>query len=188
MPFTRLLLWLSNTDEGRGSLECCSPWGHRAGHDLEAEQQQQPLLRLWNHPCPTRLTSSWESESMSTAWQNWSNVSSYSMTFLPCVDGGKVTFSCTGTRHSFRVGIWVQLVRTCDLCLYRQLQTPPLSKENSLHLTPQLPDITHTSSFNSGCPCGVFLFWLPLMMIGTLFLRGNHVSDERKRTQGDFFP
>ena len=27
--------------EGQGSLVCCSPWGHRVGHDLVTEQQQQ---------------------------------------------------------------------------------------------------------------------------------------------------
>ena len=26
--------------EGQGRLACCSPWGHRVGHDLETEQQQ----------------------------------------------------------------------------------------------------------------------------------------------------
>ena len=26
--------------EGQGSLECCSPWGRRVGHDLATEQQQ----------------------------------------------------------------------------------------------------------------------------------------------------
>ena len=25
--------------EGQGSLVCCSPWGHRVGHDLMTEQQ-----------------------------------------------------------------------------------------------------------------------------------------------------
>ena len=25
--------------EGQGSLQCCSPWGHRAGRDLAIEQQ-----------------------------------------------------------------------------------------------------------------------------------------------------
>ena len=25
--------------EGQGSLVCCSPWGHRVGHDLATEQQ-----------------------------------------------------------------------------------------------------------------------------------------------------
>ena len=25
--------------DGRGSLVCCSPWGHRVGHDLATEQQ-----------------------------------------------------------------------------------------------------------------------------------------------------
>ena len=29
--------------EGQGSLACCSPWDGRVGHDLVAEQQQQPL-------------------------------------------------------------------------------------------------------------------------------------------------
>ena len=24
--------------EGQGSLACCSPWGHRVGHDLATEQ------------------------------------------------------------------------------------------------------------------------------------------------------
>ena len=27
--------------EGQGSLACCSPWGHRARHDLETEQQPE---------------------------------------------------------------------------------------------------------------------------------------------------
>ena len=27
-------------DERQGSLECCSPWGHRVRHDLVTEQQQ----------------------------------------------------------------------------------------------------------------------------------------------------
>ena len=26
--------------EGQGGLVCCSPWGHKAGHDLPTEQQQ----------------------------------------------------------------------------------------------------------------------------------------------------
>ena len=26
--------------EGQGNLVCCSPWGHRVGHDLTTEQQQ----------------------------------------------------------------------------------------------------------------------------------------------------
>ena len=26
--------------EGQGSLQCCSPWGHRVGHDSATEQQQ----------------------------------------------------------------------------------------------------------------------------------------------------
>ena len=26
--------------DGQGSLACCSPWGHRVGHDWAAEQQQ----------------------------------------------------------------------------------------------------------------------------------------------------
>ena len=26
--------------EGQGNLACCSPWGHRVGHDLVTEQQQ----------------------------------------------------------------------------------------------------------------------------------------------------
>ena len=34
-------LW--GNSEGQGSLACCSPWGHRVGHDLEMEQQQQYL-------------------------------------------------------------------------------------------------------------------------------------------------
>ena len=29
---------------GQGSLECCSPWGHGAGHDLVPEQQQTMLM------------------------------------------------------------------------------------------------------------------------------------------------
>ena len=29
----------SGDGEGQGSLMCCSPWGHRFGHDLTTEQQ-----------------------------------------------------------------------------------------------------------------------------------------------------
>jgi len=34
---------LGNT-EGQASLACCSPWGHRVGHNLAAEQQHRLLL------------------------------------------------------------------------------------------------------------------------------------------------
>ena len=30
--------------EGQGSLECCSPWGHRVRQDLEIEQQYVLIL------------------------------------------------------------------------------------------------------------------------------------------------
>ena len=30
--------------EGQGSLECCSPWGRRVGHDLATEKQQPHLV------------------------------------------------------------------------------------------------------------------------------------------------
>ena len=30
--------------EGQGTLACCSPWGHRVGHNLASEQQQQQQL------------------------------------------------------------------------------------------------------------------------------------------------
>ena len=33
--------------EGQGSLVCCSPWGHRVGHHLAAEQQSQ---LIWEEP------------------------------------------------------------------------------------------------------------------------------------------
>ena len=29
---------------GQKSLACCSPWGHRVGHDLVTEQEEQVLL------------------------------------------------------------------------------------------------------------------------------------------------
>ena len=32
--------------ERQGSLECCSPWGCRVGHDLANEQQQKTATRL----------------------------------------------------------------------------------------------------------------------------------------------
>ena len=33
--------------EGQGSIVCCSPWGHRVGHDLETEQQQAVQETSW---------------------------------------------------------------------------------------------------------------------------------------------
>ena len=27
--------------DGQGSLACCSPWGHRVGHNVETEKQQK---------------------------------------------------------------------------------------------------------------------------------------------------
>jgi len=32
--------------EGHGSLTCCSPWGHRAGHDFVTEQQKQLIYNI----------------------------------------------------------------------------------------------------------------------------------------------
>ena len=32
--------------KGQGSLVCCSPWGHRVGHDWVTEQQQIPLVLM----------------------------------------------------------------------------------------------------------------------------------------------
>ena len=34
--------------EGQGSLACCSPWGHRAGHDWESEQQLSLLFSYYS--------------------------------------------------------------------------------------------------------------------------------------------
>ena len=33
--------------EGQGSLVCCSPWGHRVGHDLATEQQKQLIIMIF---------------------------------------------------------------------------------------------------------------------------------------------
>ena len=33
--------------EGQGSLACCSPWGHRVGHNLAAKQQYLDLSFLF---------------------------------------------------------------------------------------------------------------------------------------------
>ena len=35
-------------DEGQGRLACCSPWGHRVGHDLLTEQQKQFKISTLN--------------------------------------------------------------------------------------------------------------------------------------------
>ena len=32
---------LRGQGEAQGGLACCSPWGHRVGHDWATEQQQQ---------------------------------------------------------------------------------------------------------------------------------------------------
>ena len=34
--------------DGQGSLACCSPWGHRAGHDWESEQQPSLLFSYYS--------------------------------------------------------------------------------------------------------------------------------------------
>ena len=33
--------------EGQGSLVCCSPWGHRVGHDFVTEKQQIIYFEDW---------------------------------------------------------------------------------------------------------------------------------------------
>ena len=33
--------------EGQGSLVCCSPWGHRVGHDFVTEKQQITCFEDW---------------------------------------------------------------------------------------------------------------------------------------------
>ena len=30
--------------EGQGSLACCSPWGHKVGHNWATEQQQKDYM------------------------------------------------------------------------------------------------------------------------------------------------
>ena len=35
--------------EGQGSLVCCSPWGHRVGHDWATEQQQSVVYTCLTH-------------------------------------------------------------------------------------------------------------------------------------------
>ena len=39
--------WTLGDGEGQGSLVCCSPWGHRVGHNLAAEQQYLDLSFLF---------------------------------------------------------------------------------------------------------------------------------------------
>ena len=36
----------SGDSDGQGSVVCCSPWGHRVGHDLVTEQQQQSRFKF----------------------------------------------------------------------------------------------------------------------------------------------
>ena len=38
----------SGNREGQGSLACCSPWCHRARHDLVTEQQVEERLSRWS--------------------------------------------------------------------------------------------------------------------------------------------
>ena len=35
--------------EGQGSLVCCSPWGHRIGHDLATEQYTSPHFLCFSY-------------------------------------------------------------------------------------------------------------------------------------------
>ena len=32
---------ISGDSKGQASLACCSPWGHKVGHDLATEQQHE---------------------------------------------------------------------------------------------------------------------------------------------------
>ena len=34
--------------EGQGNLACCSPWGHRVGHNWATEQQKQQNIIIEN--------------------------------------------------------------------------------------------------------------------------------------------
>ena len=40
----------SGDSEGQGSLVCCSPWGHRVGHNLATEQQSVQDTMVSVHP------------------------------------------------------------------------------------------------------------------------------------------
>ena len=42
--------------DGQGSLVCCRPWGHRVGHDLATEQQQNWALKQWPSVYPDCFT------------------------------------------------------------------------------------------------------------------------------------
>ena len=39
--------------EGQGSLACCSPWGHRVGHDLATEHMHEKECFLLKDKIPT---------------------------------------------------------------------------------------------------------------------------------------
>ena len=117
-------------------------------------------------------------------------VSSCSMTFLPYVDGygGTGTFSGTGIRHSFPCGYLSAAGKNLWFVSIQSAPNSSIIKRKSSPSDPTAPRHHTHYLIQLRLPCGVFLSWLPLMMIGTLFLRDNHVSDERKGTQGGFFP
>ena len=53
--------------EGQSSLACCSPWGHRVGHDFATEQQPQGISNLSLHALIyTLVTSSFISDRFSS--------------------------------------------------------------------------------------------------------------------------
>lgn len=112
---------------------------------------------------------------MSTAWSNCSSISSYNVNFLPCVEKGKVSFSGKGSMCSFpSQDICKQLVRTCRSCPYTQLQTPLHYKNKVLSILPHNCFTPHTlSNLTLAASIGCFLWWMPLMIIGTCLPRGK---------------
>ena len=42
--------------DGQGSLECCSPWGHRVGHDWATELNWQQVSNSWFHHLSSKLS------------------------------------------------------------------------------------------------------------------------------------
>ena len=50
--------------DGQGSLACCSPWGCRAGQDLESKQQQGVGSHKSSSPGVSHTAATWGSQSL----------------------------------------------------------------------------------------------------------------------------
>ena len=96
---------LPEDSEGQGSLACCSPWGHRIGHDIAAEQQWVCSFRrfIWHlFPYQVHLPIGTTSQNVMSLVSSWAQRNE-SHLLSDINDQGHIKFS---SEYSWITTLW----------------------------------------------------------------------------------